>query len=151
MKVCDFIGIIVLECEKCGKKYVVDSTAPLFGFSAGGCCVGDGFYSSFAQLDMKLINVFDNRDIGTGREAMPIAEYKKLLADFIITGKKPKIQRKHSKVVSFDTDESQYQSLYESLRQLGFKKDEAFAKIDVALKEGLRMETEIIKYILSLE
>ena len=156
MKVCEFVGIIVLQCEKCGKKFVVNSEAVKQGFQAGCKCSIGGIWfgrGSTATISIKPNphTQWDGKNKLNVCNAMPIAEYKKLLADFIINGRKPKIPKEHSKVVSIHTDETQYQNLYETLRQLGYSKDEAFAKIDVALKEGLRMETEIIKYILSLQ
>ena len=155
MKVVDFVGLVVIQCEICGQKYVVEATKLDRGYIIECPCKKNGTWSGRGtQLKIELTHVTNlnstKREAST-RHAMPLNEYKRLLADFIITGKKPKVKREHSNVVSFDSEESQYRNLYETLRQFGDSKDEAFAKIDVALKEGLRMDTEMIKYILSLE
>jgi adenylate cyclase class IV len=74
-----------------------------------------------------------------------------MLAGIIIEGKKPRVPAKHKNVVEFNINNADYQNLYESLRQLGFPKEEAISKVDIAIKEGFIHETEIIKYILSLK
>jgi hypothetical protein len=161
MRICEFIGILVVQCEKCGRRFVVNTEMIKDGFSMN-CCRGvDGLlYDKVTVTLERQINYGAIIDKETLREykfvvthgqAMPLEEYKRLLADFIITGRKPKIKKEHSQVVNLDTNEQQYKSLFETLRLLGYSKEETFGKIDVALKEGLRMETEIIKYILSLQ
>lgn len=160
MYVSEVIGVLVLQCS-CGKKFVVNTEIVKNGFQLVCSCGRGSYHCPNAKLEVSIrpgtpINQLSKEQQRYYHKAMlqsnavPLEEYKRTLADFIITGKKPKVNKAHSQVVNFDTDEQQYQNLYETLRQLGIPKEEAFAKIDVALKEGLRMETEIIKYILSM-
>ena len=158
MQYVDFVGLVVIQCEHCGQKFVVEATKMDIGFSCACSCNRSGLVAGIGtRLHIEVSHVpcpvyqnkRHNREIAA-RRAMPLNEYKRLLSEFIITGKKPRIPKEHSKVVSIETDKTQYQSMYETLRQFGFSKDEAFAQIDVALKEGLYMETEMIKYILTL-
>ena len=159
MKTSEVIGIIVLECE-CGQKFVVNTETAKWCFQYTCSCGRQAVFAIETNLALHLKPVWldglDKSCVEYKREikqayAMPLDEYKRCLADFVMTGKKPKVNKVHSQVVNFDTNEQQYQSLYETLRQLGYSKNEAATKLDITLKEGLRMETEIIKYILGLQ
>ena len=83
--------------------------------------------------------------------AMPLEEYKKMLASVILEGKKYRIAKEHNKVIKVHVDTVDYENLYATLRNLGFSKEEAIAKVDIAIEQGFIRDTEIIKYILSLE
>lgn len=154
MRICEVIGILVVQCDRCSKKFVVNSEMVKDGFQCRCNCrpTPAGWVTNGSTLEINIRShpLGNTKNFGN-REAMPLEEYKRLLAGIIIEGKKPKVPPKHKSVIEININNAEYQNLYESLRQLGFSKEEAISKVDIAIKEGFIHETEIIKYILSLQ
>jgi Holliday junction resolvasome RuvABC DNA-binding subunit len=82
---------------------------------------------------------------------MPLDEYKRMLAGVILEGKKPKVPPQHKNAIKISLNNAEYEKLYATLRNLGFKKEEAIDKVEIAIQDGFIHETEIIKHILSLK
>ena len=161
MKVKEVIGILVVECHNCGQQFVVNTEAIKEGFQWGCQCGRGAWCGPGANIDIKFnsgLSYDDMGDIGRKRmdkhwttaSAMPLEEYKRMLAGVILEGRKPKVPPKHKNAVGFHLNNEDHEKLYATLRQLGFKKEEAIAKVDIAVQEGFIHEPEIIKYILSL-
>ena len=63
---------------------------------------------------------------------------------------KPKVPPQHKSIITVSINNEEYEKLYETLRQLGYKNEEAIDKVKIAIQDGFTHETDIIKYILSL-
>ena len=82
--------------------------------------------------------------------AIPIQEYKELLSTYIIDGKQPK-KKQQRKVTGFpDINDEAIQNTIMTLMSLGYSKNEAKSKVDIAIESGLRFEQDIIKAILAM-
>ena len=156
MQITEVVGILVLECS-CKQKFVANTTALDTGFMAKCGCGKWAKINKWSQLDLVLRQgtCSEFHDPAVRREfnkplndAMTIEEYKRLLADYIISGKVQKYDKKHKGVVSLENDEPQILAAYEALRAMNYKKDQAIEAIDIAVKNGYRYEQDIIKYIL---
>ena len=164
MKISEIIGLLVFQCNHCGKKFVVNTVDAKNGFQYKcecGCSERLSGYESKIDVFFHSIGLYDSRvpkdmqrenDRYYGeRNAMPLEEYKRMLAGVILEGKKYKITKHHKNAVNVKVDTADYENLYATLRNLGFGKEEAIAKVDIAIEQGFVRDTEIIKYILSLE
>jgi hypothetical protein len=160
MMMVQFIGLIVIECQ-CGEKFVVNSEMVGNGFickcTCGKAC-GTNRHSrlithieKFNDGSMQYLHKETQREyykpVG---EAMPLAEYKRHLASFIVDGKTTRIKKEHKSTVSFDTDAVQIKKACEALVSIGYKETEAMSMLDVCLKEGLRQDGDIIRKLFSL-
>jgi hypothetical protein len=160
MKVSEIIGILVVQCEKCGKKFVVNTEMIKDGFSMNCCRNTEGLlYDKVTVTLERQVNYGSIIDRETLREyksvithgqAMPLEEYKRMLASVILEGRKYRIASQHKNVVNVKVDTVDYENLYATLRTLGLSKEEAIDKVDIAIEQGFVRDTEIIKYILSL-
>lgn len=161
MRVVEILGILVLECPHCQNKFVVNTECVKQGFQWLCKCGRGGYYELNSQLEVTIRRgipydsmykenqkIFDKSIVQ--RNAMPLDEYKALLAEFVINGRKPKIKREYKNTVSFDTKEEDVANIIDALCGLGFSRQEATKRVNISLKEGLRMEEEIIKRALSL-
>jgi len=165
MKIVEMVGILVLQCERCGKKFVVNSETVKEGFQCVCDCnnprhlkemfvhQGSSISISIQQASKQYANQSEynryERSYGT-KQAMPLEEYKRMLAGVILEGKKYKVANQHKNAVNVKVDTADYENLYATLRNLGFSKEESIAKVDIAIDQGFVRDTEIIKYILSM-
>ena len=161
MKIEEVIGILVISCEHCGKKFVPNTENIKSGFQ----CICDCGRHHNAMVGTRLqVSLTDGvpyynmskesqRDHGRILKqcyAMPVDDYKARLAEKIL-GKKPKVPTQHKGVISFDDNNVNVVVIVKTLQTLGFNEKEAMEKIDIAVKDGFFHEEEIIKYILSLK
>ena len=154
MKIVEFIGILVVQCQGCNERFVVDSQAVKEGFQIQCPCgqAAGNWINNGSQLDITIRSNPYGSGAGLGRNnnAMPLAEYKARLAEKFL-GKLPKVSAKHKNVVSFEESSVDVATIASTLEALGYSKKEIMEKIDVAVKDGFFHEDEIIKYILSLK
>lgn len=83
-------------------------------------------------------------------QAMPLETYKSLIADWILNGKKPKVDKQHKSIVSFDDNSKVISDTINALLALGFSEAEAKKKANIAVKDGFKTEEEIIRKILGM-
>ena len=148
MKISEVIGIVVLECD-CGQKFVVNTETTKTGFIMH-CTCGRVQYPSYHSPLTTAIS-FNRQDDKGNKAAMPLEEYKRMLASVILEGKKYKTPTQHKNAVNVKIDTAEHENLYATLRNLGFSKEESIAKVDLAVEHGFVRDTDIIKYILSLK
>ena len=92
----------------------------------------------------------ERKEVETYRNAMPLAEYKALLADFILTGEKPRIKRANTGVVSFDTDKKKIRDMVNAQCSLGMKEADVRKKIEIPLREGFYIEEDLLKAVMNM-
>ena len=143
----EFIGLIILRCSGCGEKFVVNSEAIKTGCGVGCKCGRYQFFAGQVGLTLKEVTKTNIEY----PNAMPLEDYKKAIVDFIVNGKKFKPKKNQAVPPILDTDEEQINNTIEALIRLGYQRADAISKVQIALKEGLRMEEEILRYILSLK
>ena len=163
MRISEIIGILVLECD-CGAKFVVNTEAVKEGFICE-CDCSDRYKSSrFGQLQVDIQSfpweqlqfLSDTKQkeykksLETNNRAMPIAEYKALLATIIVDGKRPRIPAKNKNVVSFNTNQDGILDTVDALVSMGYNRADAKSKVDIAVSEGFYTEQEIIQRVLTL-
>jgi hypothetical protein len=158
MKIKEVIGVIVFQCG-CGQEFVANTElirdgvqfcCPCGGFGYTGKGTGLAFSLNPGVAYSNLGNLYQkeyDKHIKTAC-AVPMEEYKKLLSEFIVTGKKPKVKKQNQSAVSFDSNAEQIQLAIEALMGLGFGHKEAVTKVQISVKEGLYMHDEIIKKVL---
>jgi len=163
MKISEIIGLLVFQCDRCGKKFVINTVEAKQGFQfVCGCGRRDRLSGYQSKIDVYFHRIEynpkipkdiqrDNDRYFAERNAMPLEEYKRMLASVILDGKKYKILKQYKNAVNVKVDTVDYENLYATLRNLGFGKEESIAKVDIAVENGFVRDTEIIKYILSLE
>ena len=81
---------------------------------------------------------------------LPLEEYKLMLSGLIVTGKKPKVQKKNSNTVSFNDNSAEIRNSVEALIHYGDKETDALKKVSIAIEQGFFSEQEIIKKVLSM-
>jgi len=130
--------VVNTECIKNGFQWI--------------CQCGDrAYYCGGTQLKVSLEEPNWGVHNPKCSDIMPLEEYKMMLASVILEGKKPRVPVKHKNTINFSSNAVDYQNLYVTLMQLGYKKQEAMSKVDIAVREGFLNDQEIIKYILSLK
>jgi len=82
---------------------------------------------------------------------MSSAEYRAMLADKILNGKRKRVPAKNKHTIRFpDVDEQQLENTVNALVSLGYKRSDAIQKLDIALEHGLSHESDLVKFILTL-
>jgi len=160
MQISEFIGILILQCN-CGEKFVVNTEATKQGISVN-CTCGRGRslwgetlvsvhpFSHVEYMDKTCLNQHYNAVERHGH-AMPLAEYKANLAEFILNGKVKKLPKQYKNSVSFNENDEAIRNTVEALISLGYKRQDAISKIEIVLNNGcLRNEPELIKAVLAL-
>ena len=159
MRISEIVGLIILECSCKKQKFTVNTTSIDSGFTVTcPSCKKTCKVNRWSQLEITLkqgtcSEFYDsavkrefNKPVG---EAMELGQYKMLLAETILNGKAPRINRKHKDVVNIGVDDSQIINAYESYRNLGMSKAEALSKLTVDLSACLRHSEDILQYILT--
>ena len=161
MKIVECIGILVLACRGCESQFVVNTEAVKQGFQWHCQCGRFGYFGCASKLEVSISGGIDyNHACKAGQKrfdghlrrasAMPLEEYKALLAEKIL-GKKPRVPTKSKNAVSFEDSGVNIAVIANALQGLGFKDKEIMAKIDVAVRDGFFQEDEIIRHILSFK
>jgi hypothetical protein len=145
----EVVGIICFTC-KCGEKYVINTTklknGAWFVCSCGGRCVVPRSASLQWRITPEEV-LFRPPDDAM---MMPLSEYKTKVAEWVVTGKKPKTPAKHKKAVEFDSKGVDVSTIAKSLTTtLGLDNKDAVEKIKSAIQLDILAEEDIVKYILT--
>ncbi len=73
-----------------------------------------------------------------------------MIANFILTGMKPKVNKQHKNAVVFDDNDKKVRDCVDALCAIGYKENEAITKVNIALRDGFRMEDEILKAVIGM-
>ena len=162
MYIKNLIAIVEFGCEKCHETFIVNSECIKNGFHYECPCGKYHSINRWGKLEAVIrqcdTSWFDKKtereylkNYPTGHCAMSSSEYKAMLADIMLNGKRKRIPAKNKHTIRFpDVNEEQLQNTVDALMSLGLKRAEAIQKLDIALEHGLRLESDLVKFILTL-